>query len=79
MVRSDRKQLVSLEAKRPLAFIGEGHSSRLMLPAQPVDATPSAINLFSKGGVYDATTTGKAFREPAERHVDALEDGTVIA
>jgi hypothetical protein len=49
------------------------------MPAQPVDATPSAINLFSKGGVYDATTTGKAFREPAERHVDALEGGTVIA
>jgi hypothetical protein len=27
------------------------------VPAQPVDATPSAINLFSKGGVYDATET----------------------
>jgi hypothetical protein len=24
-----------------------------VLPAQPVDATPSGINLFSKGGVYD--------------------------
>jgi hypothetical protein len=36
------------------------------LPAQPVDATPSAINLFSKGGVYDATETGEAFREPAD-------------
>jgi hypothetical protein len=23
------------------------------VPAQPVDATPSDINLFSKGGVYD--------------------------
>jgi hypothetical protein len=23
------------------------------VPAQPVDATPSGINLFSKGGVYD--------------------------
>jgi hypothetical protein len=49
------------------------------VPAQPVNATPSAINLFFKGGVYDATTTGKAFREPTERHVDALEGGTVIA
>jgi hypothetical protein len=53
--------------------------SFFVLPAQPVNATPSAINLFSKGGVYDATTTGKAFREPAERHVDALEGGTVLA
>jgi hypothetical protein len=26
---------------------------RESLPAQPVDATPSVINLFSKGGVYD--------------------------
>jgi hypothetical protein len=34
------------------------------VPAQPVNATPSAINLFSKGGVYDATETGEAFREP---------------
>ena len=31
------------------------------MPAQPVDATPSAINLFSKGGVYDAPETGRAF------------------
>jgi hypothetical protein len=30
--------------------------------AQPVDATPSAINLFSKGGVYDASETSEAFR-----------------
>jgi hypothetical protein len=33
------------------------------VPAQPVDATPSAINLFSKAGVYDATETGEAFRD----------------
>jgi hypothetical protein len=31
------------------------------LPAQPVDATPSAMNVFSKGGVYDATNPGAAF------------------
>jgi hypothetical protein len=49
------------------------------VPVQPVNATPSAINLFSKGGVYDATATSKAFRKPTERHVDALEGGTVIA
>jgi hypothetical protein len=36
------------------------------LPAQPVDATPSAINLFSKGGVYGATEMGEAFREPTD-------------
>jgi hypothetical protein len=39
------------------------------VPAQPVDATPSAINLFSKGGVYEASETGEAFREPEDRHV----------
>src|SRR5882762_3014582 len=33
-----------------------------MAPARPVDATPSAINLFIKGGVYGATETGEAFR-----------------
>jgi hypothetical protein len=49
------------------------------LPAQPVDATPSDINFFSKGGVYGATETGKAFRDAAERHVEALEGGTVLA
>jgi len=48
------------------------------VPAQPVDATPSAINLFSKGGVYDATETGEAFREPTDRDVAALEGGAVV-
>ena len=43
------------------------------LPAQPVDATPSAINLFTKGGVYDATTMGEAFRDAENRHVEPLE------
>jgi len=49
------------------------------VPAQTVDATPSDINLFFKGGVYDATETVKAFLGPAERHVEALEGGTVVA
>ena len=31
------------------------------MPAQPVDATPSDMNLFSKGGVYHASETGEAF------------------
>ena len=38
-----------------------------MMPAQPVDATPSDINLFSKGGVYGASETGEAFRSAEER------------
>jgi hypothetical protein len=49
------------------------------LPAQPVDATPSDINLFTKGGVYDATKTGEAFRDAENRHVEPLESGTVVA
>jgi hypothetical protein len=28
------------------------------VPAQPVDATPSDMNHFSKGGVYDRRKTG---------------------
>ena len=54
-------------------------NSRKVVPAQPVDGTPSAINLFSKGGVYGATETGEAFREPTDRHVIPLEGGTVVA
>ena len=52
---------------------------RERLPAQPVDATPSAINRFSKGGVYDTTETGEAFLDPADRHVEPLEGGAVVA
>src|ERR1700691_5380415 len=49
------------------------------VPAPPVDATPYAINLFTKGGVHDATETGKAFRDRAERHVEPLEGWAVLA
>jgi hypothetical protein len=38
------------------------------VPAQPVGATPSNLNLFSKGGVYDARETGEAFRDAEGRH-----------
>jgi hypothetical protein len=31
------------------------------VPAQPVDATPSDINLFSKGGVYEIQAAVQAF------------------
>jgi hypothetical protein len=49
------------------------------VPAQPVDATPSDINLFSKGGVYDARETGEAFRGAEDRPVEPVEGGTVTA
>ena len=54
------------------------HSFRFALPAQPVDAIPSDINLFSKGGVYDVSETGKAFRDAEDRHVEPFEGGTVV-
>jgi hypothetical protein len=47
--------------------------------AQRVVATPSDINLFSKGGVYNARETGEAFRDAEDRHVEPLEGGTVVA
>jgi hypothetical protein len=37
------------------------------------------ISLFSKGGVYGASETMEAFREPADRDVGPLEGGTVAA
>ena len=57
----------------------ENPTFREAVPAQPVDATPSAINLFSKGGVYDAIETGKAFGDAKGRHVGPLEGGTIVA
>src|ERR1700730_7578788 len=57
---------------------GRKVSCRESLPAQPVDATPSDRNVFSKGGVYDATETGEAFREPTERDVVPLASGAVV-
>ena len=47
-----------------------------MLPAQPVEATPSAINRFSRGGVYGASETREAFREPPSNQ--ALNDMAII-
>ena len=49
------------------------------MPAQPVDATPSDTNLLLKGGVYGASETGEAFREPEDRDVVPLEGGAVVA
>jgi hypothetical protein len=47
------------------------------VPVQPVDATPSDINLFSKGGVYEAETMEAIF-DPASRDVEPLEGWAVF-
>ena len=47
--------------------------------SQPVDATPSDMNHFSKGGVYETRKTGHAFRGAEDRHVAPLEGGRVVA
>src|SRR5580700_12001514 len=46
-----------------------------MLPVQTVDATPSGIKLFFKGGVYEARETVRAFRGAEDRGVASLEGG----
>ena len=56
-----------------------GRTSLKVGRAQPVDATPSDINSFSKGGVYCTRKTGQAFHGAADRHVAALESGRVVA
>ena len=47
--------------------------------SQPVDATPSDMNSFSKGGVYGTRKTGQAFHGAEDRHVAPLEGGRVVA
>src|SRR6266404_7439416 len=47
--------------------------------AQPVDAIPSGITLFSKGGVYDPREAVWAFGGAEERRVASLEGGAVVA
>src|SRR3981189_3505312 len=47
--------------------------------SQPVGATPSDMNSFSKGGVYGTRKTGQAFHGAADRHVAPLEGGRVVA
>jgi hypothetical protein len=54
-------------------------TSREVVPAQVVDATPSDTTLHLKGGVYDASETMETFRDAEERAVGSLEGGTVIA
>jgi hypothetical protein len=58
--------------------LGEILKSREVVPAQPVDATPSDINLFSKGGVHDASETMETVFGPAGRYVEPLEGWTVV-
>jgi hypothetical protein len=64
--------------QRPLALLAFP-PPRQIGPAQPVDATPSDINLFFKGGVYDVRETGKAFLDAEDRDVEPLEGWTVVA
>jgi hypothetical protein len=47
--------------------------------SQPVGATRSDMNHFSKGGVYGTRKTGQAFRGAEDRHVAPLEGGRVVA
>src|ERR1035437_8107798 len=47
--------------------------------SQPVGATPSDMNLFSKGGVYGTRKTGQAFDGAEDRHGAPLEGGRVVA
>ena len=58
-----------------LAWCQEGKLGHL--PTIPAASTVRCNTIcyksFSKGGVYGATETGEAFREPADRHVGALD------
>jgi len=47
--------------------------------SQPVGATPSDMNSFSKGCVYGTRKTEQAFDGAEDRHVAALEGWRVIA
>jgi hypothetical protein len=49
------------------------------MPAQPVDATPSDINLSTKGGVYDPRETVWTFGGAKEGRVAPLEGGRFVA
>jgi hypothetical protein len=53
--------------------------SRKVLPAQPVDATPSDKSFLFIGGVYDRRKTGWAFRGAEDRDMAPLEGGRVVA
>ena len=53
--------------------------SRETVPTQPVDATPSAVNLFTKGGLFDASEMGQIFLGTADRPPGPLEGETVVA
>jgi hypothetical protein len=47
------------------------------VPAQPVDATPSDVNLHLKCGVYGPSKTGEARRDAKRRVVEPLEGRAV--
>jgi hypothetical protein len=54
-------------------------NSRLVVPVQTVDATPSGIKLFFKGGVYATRKTVWTFRGAEVRRVATLEGGADAA
>ena len=68
----------SVYRPRPGRPLSERRSSR-KVGSQPVGATPSDTNSFSKGGVYGTRKTGQAFHGAADRHVAPLEGGRVVA
>jgi hypothetical protein len=49
------------------------------MSVQTVDATPSGIKLFFKGGVYETRETVWAFSRAEERRVASLEVGADVA
>src|SRR6266852_9676252 len=51
----------------------------ITLRAQPVDATPSGINLLFKGGVYGPRETCGVFCGAKDRHMAPLEDGAIVS
>jgi hypothetical protein len=69
-----KQEVIWLWLDQPLS-----RNARNTMPAQPVDATPSDMNHFSKGGVFDRRWTGRAFRGAENRHVAPLEGGGVVA
>ena len=68
-----------LFAKFALGHLWPGELAAIPRRSQPVGATPSDMNSFSKGGVYGTRKTGQAFGGAEDRHVAPLESGRVVA
>src|ERR1019366_10520270 len=72
----------SVTRSRPVSSCDNGicirASSRNTVPAQPVGATPSDMNSFSKGGVYGTRKTEQAFHGAENGDVAPLEGSRVV-